>query len=85
MAKDYFKALNTPGPGEYQNVISIADLTKERSKKMSSTFVSSTGKAMKFNIHSSGGSPRSCAFAVPNSGEQYTNYGAVKGFTEDLQ
>jgi len=41
--KDYFKANGNPGPGDYENPTSIADLTRKRSEKLSSNFASRTG------------------------------------------
>ena len=41
--KDYFKANGYPGPGDYENPTSIADITRKRSEKPSSNFASRTG------------------------------------------
>eukprot|EP00347_Sterkiella_histriomuscorum_P020022 403339398 len=90
--KDYYKADRNPGPGQYENnPTSLGEITKKRSKILSSNFASKTGTQW-FSFQqaqTAAVSPRECAFSTPNSGEPFNHFGSFRGFKrpteKDLQ
>jgi hypothetical protein len=85
--RDYLTINKNPGPGDYENPTSIADITQKRSGRLSSNFASKTGSSWlsKSQFNSGLVSPRDCAFSTPNSGEPFSHFGSFKGYSRPTE